>query len=77
MKAKNIAEKTKSPKKRVSTRVIAEVVGCAPCTVTQVQTGIRSPFSKTGQKIEVAQMLLEEGFENVIIKTKNTLNPQQ
>ena len=69
---------TKRPIKRlkrtVSSKIVAEVVGCAPCTVIQVQKGIRSADTYTGQRINVATMLLEEGISSLIINTKKLLN---
>lgn len=64
----------KKTKRRVNNRVVAEVVGCSPCTIVQVRSGVRNPDSYTGERIAVATMLLEEGFENVIINTKKLLN---
>ena len=65
---------TKRPIKRVrsqvSSKIVADVVGCAPCTVIQVQKGIRSADTYTGERILVASMILEEGFEKLILKTK-------
>jgi len=74
MSSKNRQEKTKSPKKRVSSSVVAEVVGCAPCTVTQVLSGVRNSDTELGQKIQIANMVLEEGIESVIVKAKKTLS---
>ncbi len=71
---KSIRKKTNSPKNnRVNTRVIAEVVGCSPCTVVQVLNGKRSSDTYTGERIQVAQLILEEGIESVIVRAKSIL----
>ncbi|PZP39520.1 MAG: hypothetical protein DI598_19895 [Pseudopedobacter saltans] len=75
---KNMVNKSNSPKKRVSNKLVAEVVNCAPCTVTQVLNSlnddtnktVRNPDTELGQKICVAHMLLSEGMEDLVTRVK-------
>jgi len=67
---KSKEDKTKGTKKRVSSTVVAEVVGCGKSTVTMVLKGQRNPNTNTGQRIEVANMLLEEGMDKLVNEVK-------
>lgn len=61
-------------KKRVSTTLIAEVVDCSPRMVRMVRDEKRSADTTTGQKIEVADMLLEEGMNKLITEVIKIVN---
>ena len=70
MSNKNKDNKTKGTKKRVSSTVVAEVVGCGVSTVSMVLRGQRNADTPLGQTIEVADMLLEEGYNKLINEVK-------
>ncbi len=76
MRNKTTIKKTNSPRKRVSSTTIAEVVRCAPSTVRMVLGESRNADTTTGERILCAAMILETGFENVIINAKKILNHQ-
>ena len=70
--AKNIEIKTKCPKikSKVPRWMIAEAAQCTESTVKAIQNGYRSHETEAGQRIKVAQMLLEEGFNKLITEVK-------
>jgi hypothetical protein len=57
-------------KKRVTSTVVAEVVGCSKEMVTKVRSGRRNADTDKGQQIEVADMLLEEGMNKLVNEVK-------
>lgn len=74
-----MANKTKGKtkkvaKKRVSTSLISECVECSPIMVRKVQNGERSADTELGQKIEVAEMLLEEGLSGLVTNVKKAIS---
>lgn len=73
MSHKNIGKFRKGTKKRVSSSVIAEVVGCSPSMVRMVIRGDRNTDSTKGQQIEVAKMLLEEGMNKLVNEVKRVI----
>lgn len=73
MSNKNRDNKTKGAKKRVPSTVVAEVVGCGVSTVSMVLNGKRNADTRVGQNIEVANMLLEEGFDKLVNEVKRVV----
>lgn len=70
MRNKSKDKKAKVTKKRVSTSLLAEVVECSDRMVRMVRSDARNADTTTGQKIEVADMLLEEGLNKLITEVK-------
>lgn len=73
MSNKNKVKKPNRPKKRVSPSLIAEVVGCSGSLVRQVISGDRSNETSMGQRIEIADMLLEEGLNKLVTEVKRVV----
>lgn len=50
--------------------LVSEAVGCSTSLVRQVRSGERSGDTPTGQRIEIADMLLEEGLDKLVLEVK-------
>ena len=72
---KSINKKSKGPKKRVYSSLVAEVVNCSPSTVRQVLAGSRSRDTELGKTIVAANILLEQGMEKLILEVKTRTVP--
>lgn len=52
---------------------IADTVGCSESMVKQVRNGQRNKDTSLGQKIEVAEILLEDGRNKLLAEVKRIL----
>ena len=73
MSNKSKGKKEKVAKKRVSTSLISECVSCSGVMVRMVRRGDRNADTDLGQKIEVAEMLLEEGINQLVVNVKKAI----
>lgn len=72
----NKENKTNSLKKkpvRVPHSWIANAVGCSDSLVKAVRIGKRSNYSDAGQRIEVAEMLIDEGVNKLLAEVKKVV----
>lgn len=73
---KNKGKKSNRPHKwtkRIPHYMIAEVTGISENTIKAVRNGHRSKETTLGQKIEVAEILLEEGLNHLLKEVKRIL----
>lgn len=70
MSNKSTNKKNNRPKKRVSQAWVAEVVGCSQAMVSDIKNNNRNNDTDLGTRIELADVLLEEGVEKVISDVK-------
>jgi 2'-5' RNA ligase len=69
----NTVKKSKCPKKhkpRVAHKTIAYVVNCSPNTVKAIRNDQRNTQTDLGQRIELAEILIEEGQNKLLEKVK-------
>lgn len=74
MSNKNRNKKINRHKKRVSKKLVAEVVGCSTTMVSDVMNGNRNADTDLGTRIELADVLLEEGVNKVIADVKKIVH---
>ncbi len=72
---KSINKKSKRPKKRIYSSLVAEVVSCSSSTVRQVLAGSRSQNTELGKTIVAVNILLEQGMEKLILEVKTLIVP--
>jgi hypothetical protein len=76
MSTKNKHKDQKRHRKLVTKQIVADVVGCGVSTVKQVLSPVptRNPDTDLGQRIEIADALLEEKFEQAITDVKKIVH---
>lgn len=67
---RNKSNRPKNSRIKIPRKWIAETVGCSENTVKAVQNGQRSKETDLGQKIEVAEILLEDGINPLLAEVK-------
>ena len=72
-KAFNSKRHRKNPKK-VSNETIAEAVGASESTVKAIRNGRRSAETDLGQRIQIADMLFEEGQNKLLEEVKRIVH---
>lgn len=75
MQSKEKSTKPDVPKMSVTAEVVAHVSNCSESYVNAIRRGIRRTNSETGQRIILAQALLEAGTEILITEIKKMLTP--
>lgn len=75
MQSKEKSAKPDVPKMPVTADVVAYVSNCSESYVNAIRRGIRRTNSETGQRVLLAQALIEAGTEILIVEIKKMLTP--